>query len=71
MQEVAEPGLFGLFLQMFPSFFFFFLFPSFEIVFKTEELKKIPKSTPLLREELGFKSRLLGHFKGFCCLSHQ
>ena len=31
MQEVAEPGLFDLFLQMFCSF---------EIVFKTEELKK-------------------------------
>lgn len=28
MQEVAEPGLFGLFLQMFHSF---------EIVFKTED----------------------------------
>lgn len=56
MQEVAEPGLFDLFLQMFCSF---------EIVFKTEELKKkIPKSTPLLREEVGFKSRLLGAFQG-------
>ena len=26
MQEVAEPGLFGLFLQMFPSFFLFVCF---------------------------------------------
>lgn len=63
MQEVAEPGLFDLFLQMVCSF---------EIVFKTKALKKIPKSTPLLTEELGFKLRLLGAFQGILLsLSHQ